>query len=704
VFKGINTDTASAAEMEMLIAALDKSQAVIHFHPDGQIITANQNFLDAMGYTLEEIQGQHHRIFTPPGMAETAEYQNFWKQLANGEFQAREFKRIAKNGSEIWIQASYNPVMDEDGQVIKVVKYATDITAQKLQNADYQGQLNAISKSQAVIEFNLDGTIITANENFLGAVGYDLSEIQGQHHRIFVDETYGNSDEYHQFWQKLASGEFSSGQYKRFTKDGKEIWIEASYNPIFDPDGKPFKVVKYATDITAQKLKNADYEGQLNAINKAQAVIEFNLDGTIITANENFLGAMGYTLDEIQGHHHRMFVEADYATSAEYQQFWQKLAAGEFSSGQFKRIAKDGSEIWIEASYNPIMDASGNPYKVVKFASDITEEVKKKEYYNLLSLVSDETDNSVVITGADGLIQYVNSGFTRMTGYAPEEAMGKKPGALVQGQHTDPQTISRIRAKLNAQEPFYEEILNYSKDGEPYWISLSINPVFGQDGKLERFVSVQANITDTKTQALEASMRIEAFENANIAMEFDAYGHLQHLNDNAHKLFGTSSVEAAAKMSALKYETLLDKDVISKLRNGATVVHDITITQGDENIHYLSATIQPLTDMNGDLLKTIIYATDMTESRTSIEKTRQVMEQVLMRIHDTAGNISDVSGQTNLLALNATIEAARAGDAGSGFAVVASEVKSLALRSSGLSDEISSLISETQMRIESFKN
>lgn len=236
------------------VAALHRSQAVIEFDLDGTIRSANENFLEAVGYTINEIKGKHHRIFVDPEYANSSDYKAFWKKLAKGEFDAGEYKRIGKGGREIWIQASYNPIFDDAGNPVSVIKFATDITKQKLQNADYQGQIAAISKSQAVIEFAMDGTILTANENFLKTLGYSLSEIKGKHHSMFAEENYKKSHEYTEFWEKLRRGEYDAGQYKRFGRNNKEIWIQASYNPILNADGKPFKVVKYATDITAQVM------------------------------------------------------------------------------------------------------------------------------------------------------------------------------------------------------------------------------------------------------------------------------------------------------------------------------------------------------------------------------------------------------------------------------------------------------------------
>ncbi|ENE1251648.1 methyl-accepting chemotaxis protein [Stenotrophomonas maltophilia] len=244
------------AELEAQVAALHRVQAVIEFALDGTILQANDNFLHAVGYRLEDIQGKHHSMFVDPEQARSAEYRDFWARLGRGEYDAGQYRRFGKGQREIWIQASYNPVLDRQGRPYKVVKFATDITAQKLQAADSAGQLAAIGKSQAVIEFSMDGRILSANENFLEVTGYGLDEVRGQHHSLFVEPGHRSSDEYRRFWEKLGRGEYDAGQYRRLGKGGREVWIQASYNPILDLNGKPFKVVKYATDITAQVHEN----------------------------------------------------------------------------------------------------------------------------------------------------------------------------------------------------------------------------------------------------------------------------------------------------------------------------------------------------------------------------------------------------------------------------------------------------------------
>ncbi|MDA8584746.1 methyl-accepting chemotaxis protein [Rhodobacteraceae bacterium] len=376
-------DAKKISEMQALIDALHKVQAVISFDPKGNILDANENFLGAMGYALEDIVGKHHRIFVESDYVKSPEYTAFWDELGKGKYLAGEFTRISKTGEAVYIEASYNPIFNEDGEVVKVVKFAIDVTKNKLKTTDASGQLDAISRSQAVIEFDLAGNILSANDNFLNVMGYTLQEARGQHHRIFVDPVYAKSDEYAAFWRDLADGKFVSAEFQRVSKNGDLIWIQATYNPILDPKGRPYKVVKFATDVTAEKMQSADNTGKLTAISRAQAVIEFELDGTVINANQNFLDVTGYRLDDVKGKHDQMFVEPDEGKSPEYTQFWKDLAAGEFRAGEFKRIAKDGSVRWLQATYNPILDQDGKPLKVIKYATDAT--AWKAELQNIIN-------------------------------------------------------------------------------------------------------------------------------------------------------------------------------------------------------------------------------------------------------------------------------------------------------------------------------
>jgi methyl-accepting chemotaxis protein len=260
------------------LAALDRSQAVIEFDLDGKILTANKNFCDALGYSIEEIRGKPHAQLVDPAYRDSAAYQQFWAALRSGTFQAGEFKRIGKDGREVWLQATYNPILGRGGKPVRVVKFASDVTTQVMRTIAYEGQINAINRSQAVIEFKSDGTILTANDNFLGVIGYRLDEIVGRHHSLFVEPTVRDGADYRTFWNRLASGQYEMGEFRRLAKDGHIVHIQASYNPVFDRDGRLLKIVKFATDVTAlvrDRERRADLQRtmvrDLNAIADASS-------------------------------------------------------------------------------------------------------------------------------------------------------------------------------------------------------------------------------------------------------------------------------------------------------------------------------------------------------------------------------------------------------------------------------------------------
>jgi len=367
--------SSKTSEALALAESIYKSQAVIEFNMDGTVITANQRFLDALGYRLTEIAGRHYSNLVPAATRDSADYRTFWADLNQGKTRTGVFSCIGKTGKEVWLRASFTPLADASGRPVKVIEFGSDVTAQRIQSMEDAGKMAAIMRAQAVIDLNLDGTIIGANDVLLKGMGYTLGEIVGKPHSMFVPPAERDSAAYREFWATLNRGEFRTGEFKRIGKGGREAWVIASYNPILDASGKPFRVVVFASDITRQKLRAADLAGQIEAIGKSQAVIEFDMDGVILSANENFLKALGYALSEIKGRHHSMFLSATDRDSAAYREFWTKLKRGEFQSGEYKRIGKFGKEVWIQASYNPIRDVNGQPCKVVKYATDTTAQV-----------------------------------------------------------------------------------------------------------------------------------------------------------------------------------------------------------------------------------------------------------------------------------------------------------------------------------------
>ncbi|WP_250475431.1 PAS domain-containing methyl-accepting chemotaxis protein [Caballeronia sp. GAFFF1] len=366
------------AELRSLWATTEKERAVVEFSPDGVILRANANFLTLMGYRADEVVGSHHRVFCDTAYANSQAYQDFWIMLASGREASGEFRRLNKTRSEVWIHGSYTPVLDESGNVQKIVKVATDITGARTLADDHAGKVRAMERAQAVIEFDLHGHVLAANDLFLHLMGYSLEEVKGQHHRMFCEPSYLNTDAYRSFWEKLGRGEYDAGQYKRIAKGGREVWIQATYNPIYSADGRLIKIVKFASDITEFKRGVAERDGRLAAIDRANAVIEFDLEGNVLAANQNFTDAIGYTLREIVGKHHRMFCDPETTATAEYRDFWARLSRGDYHAGRFERVSKHGYRVWLQATYNPVLDESGRPYKIVKYASDITAQVERE--------------------------------------------------------------------------------------------------------------------------------------------------------------------------------------------------------------------------------------------------------------------------------------------------------------------------------------
>ena len=356
------------------LRALDGAFATLTLDVQGRVLRANNHFLSAWGYTLDELQGRDFLDISPAdGLPDSPSA--IWGEVLRGEQRVVERMRLHKDGTRRWVQAFYTALADANGVVRQVVETSSDISSRVLKAADDRGQIQAINVSQAVVQFALDGTVLDANARFLDAMGYRREEVAGRHHRMFVDAAYAESAEYAAFWAALAGGNHHAAEYRRLGKDGREVWLQATYNPIFDPAGRVRKVVKYATDITQEKLRQADFQSQIEAISKSQGVITFRVDGTILDANANLLATFGYALDEVVGRHHRMLMEPGVADTEAYAQFWQTLRSGKFVSGRHKRIGKDGRELWLQASYNPVYDLNGQLTRIIKFASDVTADV-----------------------------------------------------------------------------------------------------------------------------------------------------------------------------------------------------------------------------------------------------------------------------------------------------------------------------------------
>lgn len=694
------------------VNAINKVLAVIEFKPNGTIMRVNGNFSKVVGYTEAELIGKHHQIFVDQVFAQSSDYKSFWDSLSSGQFIQGQFNRVGKEGKDVWLEASYNPIFDKDNNVIKVVKYATDVTQNKIKEANFSGQIEAINKIQAVIEFDLNGYILDANDNFCQTVGYSKQELTGQHHSMFVEPEYKSSSEYKAFWAKLNRGEADHGQYKRIGKNGKTIWLEANYNPIFDLKGNVAKIVKFATNITESRLEKSNFQGQILAINQVQAVIEFDLNGNILQANDNFTKTMDYAEKELIGKHHSMFMDPKEASSEAYRNFWKSLASGISDRGEFKRFAKGNKEVWLQGIYSVINDDEGKPYKVVKFASDITSQMRAREAEiksqneaaRILSMIESASTN-MMMADNDGFITYMNPATQALMNESASTFRKVLPNfdpSKIVGSNFDifHKTPSHQRNMLGNLTKPYDTTIPVAN----MFFKLKASPIFLSDGSRQGTSLEWVNVTAEKSAELEISKIVEAASNGDLTSRLnvsDKVGAVETICNGINSLLdkmaevivqvrdASQTINTAANEIATGNNDLSQRteQQASSLEETAASMEELasTVKNNAENAkqaNQLAGAASTVAIRGGDVVGQVVGT--MAEINASAKK-----------IEDIISVIDGIAFQTNILALNAAVEAARAGEQGRGFAVVAGEVRNLAQRSASAAKEIKELISDS---------
>jgi methyl-accepting chemotaxis protein len=415
---------------------------------------------------------------------------------------------------------------DETGQLLNsLADMQSALRARGEKDADFRGQIAAIGRAQAVVEFDMDGKIREINDNFARVMGYSRAEVMGKHHNMFVEPAVASSGDYRNFWAKLNRGENDLGTYKRLARGGREVWLQASYNPIADANGKPFKVVKYASDVTEATERNVDFAGQLAAIDRSQGVIEFDLDGTIRKANENFLRVMGYSQGEVVGRHHSMLVGTAQSSSADYHALWAKLNRGENEVGSFKRVAKGGREVWVQASYNPIADNSGRVFKVVKYASDVT------------SAMQAQSELQVAVQQTQGAVKYAIDG--DLTHRIPMEGKNGDLEALCRGVNSllesTAELVKRVKAASGEVQVGAEEIsrgnINLSQRTEEQASSLEETA-----SSMEEMTSTVRQTADNAAQANQLALAARQQAEKGGAVVSSAVSAMGAINDASRKI------------------------------------------------------------------------------------------------------------------------------------------------------------------------
>ncbi|HSI46227.1 MAG TPA: methyl-accepting chemotaxis protein [Methylophilus sp.] len=701
-----------SAEFSALKTEINKARAIIELSADGNITHANENLCAALGYSANELIGQHHRKLLSGEDAAKQEYQRFWKDLSAGKSCVGAFKLVNKSGLDTWFQGYYAPVLDKSAKLRKTVAYLTDITQEKQQNFFLQEDGRAVNQTFGVLECDVNGKIIGCNELVVGPLGYTREEVIGKPIGFLLKSYSAQNPEYKLLWEKLARGESGKQEVCRVSKSGNEYWFSANYVPILDENKTLVKIKIYSFCITAEKQLELDYQGKVQAIAKVQAVIEFDLSGQVITANQNFLAATGYTLEEVVGKHHSMFVSERHKASPEYKEFWAKLNRGEPDESVYHRYGKNQKDIWLQASYNPILGLDGKPVKVVKYATDITKAVladkeqaiKSTEAF-MIQTTLDSASTNMMMADNDGIIRYMNASTERLMQSSESNFRKVLPNfeaSKIIGQnfdifHKNPAHQRNLLAGLTKEHviemPLGDMFVRLKampisdKAGVRSGTSLEWVDITQERRVSDQIASIIANAADG-----DLTDRIDLSDKSGSTAEIckGVNNLLENMTEllvqirEAGETINTAAQEIASGNNDLSSRT---EQQASSLEETASSMEELasTVKQNADNARQANQMAEAASQVavrGGEVVGNVVT-------------TMSAINESARKIEDIITVIDGIAFQTNILALNAAVEAARAGEQGRGFAVVAGEVRNLAQRSASAAKEIKELITDS---------
>tara|TARA_R110002167_G_scaffold13061_8_gene55257 strand:+ start:251 stop:2530 length:2280 start_codon:yes stop_codon:yes gene_type:complete len=659
----------TAQELKVRCDIMDLTSIVSFADLKGDIVTVNEKFIEVSKYDRSELIGQPHNTTRHPDMPKET-FKQVWATIRRGDTFRGVIKNRAKDGTPYYVDAVIAPFIGDNGKPSRYLGVRYDITEQELERQNAMGILGAIDESYGYIEFDLNGTIIKANKNFLNLMEYQLDEIEGKHHRIFIDPAQSALPAYAQFWSDLNAGKAQNDIFKRITKSRKEVWIQAVYAPVKDEMGRVFKIVKIATDITAQRTQAADYEGQIEAISKSQAVIEFNMDGVIQTANEAFLSTMGYTLSELRGKHHSMFVDNAYRSSHEYKVFWEQLNAGEYATGEYKRIAKGGAEVWLQASYNPILDLNGNPFKVVKYASNITgRKTAINEVKRVLMSLSEGDLTTSIEEEFEGefkeLGDAINSFVTELSDTISQiheavETISSASTEISQGNtdlssRTEQQASSLEETASSMEELTGTVRLNSENATQANGLASQASTVAMEGGALiQKVVTTMSSINDSARKIADIIGVIDGIAFQTNILALNAAVEAARAGEQGRGFAVVASeVRTLAQRSANAAKDIkeLISDSVTKIESGNTLVN-----QSGETMDKVVTSIKRVNDIMSEIAAASVeQATGIDEVGKAIAQMDEVTQQNAALVEEAAAAAESLQSQAEQLAMRVSI-------------------------------------------------
>lgn len=772
----ITETTIENQRMKGIVDAINSSYAFIEFDTNGNVITANDNFLKTMGYELNDIVGKHHRIFVEPAYANSADYLKFWDELKQGKVQISEYKRIASSGKEVWLQSVYSPVKDEMGRIMKVIKIATDITVQvqmreeakqaaeelKAQEeeirqqmeemaatqeemtragAEMKGVITAIDTSYLYVEFDINGNLLNANANFLKSLEYTNDEVKGKHHRTFLNKTSSSSAEYASFWTDLANGKVNNSEFKMVSKNGNDVWLQAVYSPVLDASGKVMKVIQVASDVTKAKEEadqlNREIEARMASVDAACIVSETDLKGYITYVNDKHCEVSQYSREELIGSNQNIVRHPDMPKEV-FKEMWATIGRGKIFRGLVKNRRKDGTPYYVDGIFTPVLGKDGKPVKYIGIRFDITQQTYEKlAAEGIVNAI--DTSFAFIEFDTKGNIITANNNFLKTMEYSLDEIKGRHHRMFVDKAYGNTVEYNRFWEELAAGKAQADQFKRISRSGKEVWIQAVYSPIKDDMGRIVKVVKIATDITPQKEAAIETEKAanevnrvVSALAAGDLTQRYsiESKGELKVMGDslnaatnNLNSLLG--NISQIANLVASSAEELLTKG--EQMKNTTQEVASATqqmaegaqqqAQQTDESSKLIEGVLKSANEM-GKKAETINIAAERgqksaSEGLSTIRKVVENMTEILNSASTTSGSINvlsqrseeiastlsvitDIASQTNLLALNAAIEAARAGEAGRGFAVVAEEIRKLAEGSRKSAIDIEKVIREVQ--------